>query len=820
MRDVDDHQEMNDNNNINNKRRSISAQEQQQQQQDPYNRNHHPRSSLTSSKKRKSGDNSNDPKNDMSFSPAWVSMQQSLQLLTPALPPFLSRDERYKLLRPHLAPQYILLHELDRGEYDFCVPVEKQLLVLVHSVESHYHTIWTVTLQDESGALVKAWIDPDFVQQQIQNPEDSCLRPGVVWLLTSGLSLSVAPNADEPDCKLERILLVQGSSVAQVWRPEHATNNSNNNDTELSSRERRDYLRWVERRKMITHQVMQAFQPSDDDDEEGDDDDAEPPAEYEMEVEDHTLVPRKLDKTKPSTPIIQVGTTSHSNIGATDRISGNGATAENNNNNWDQLLGGAGAPSTTANATPARPPSDQPAKVIPRPVLQSQQNNSFFRTPVTSQRGGSSITDETPTQVPGSSTSIIPGNNSIMDSLEKSTPNTQQTNSFRLPSLDTAASTSLTADDAFNTQGMNNVVTAVATNNPYARNMTKQQRIITATAASSTMSKLQLSTSTLSGSFGTQQQQKQTDTMSIMSQSQQNHPYNDNHISQQQHKQLNHDTTQESNSFLLPSATATASSLPSQFQSQACSLNTQQQLQQQRTAQSTVMMTKQPPPASRQRTTTSSQSTAPTQKPNISPRRPSLDKFANRPTSNKTTTAFGARLEQFANRPSGKTAATASPMREETASLPKSQKQTSPKASGGSSTKKKKRQAASTPKSSKKSKKATSKSPASVSSPNPTSTLWDTTPDESVLDQLLVEDDDEIENIAIGESTSKTTTMDDENPTKPLAVPPKENRPVPSEEDEVGGSQEILTQNAEGKTKSLFDVTNFEDFDFDALGDD
>ena len=157
---------------------------------------------------------------DVTFSPVWASMMQSLGLTSPHIPSHLSLEQRYRLLRPHFPSNYVLLYEIVRGEHDFCVANEDtRLLVLVHDVSSHiHHNIWTVELQDESGATVKAWMEPKHVQEQMEEHQGlSMIRPGVVWMLNK-VSMIAVPNEQEE--KVERMLLVSGRHVEQIWTPE------------------------------------------------------------------------------------------------------------------------------------------------------------------------------------------------------------------------------------------------------------------------------------------------------------------------------------------------------------------------------------------------------------------------------------------------------------------------------------------------------------------------------------------------------------------------------------------------------------------------
>jgi hypothetical protein len=158
---------------------------------------------------------------DVRFSPAWKSMMVSLHLKSPdEIQAGMTIQQRYEILRSSLPPEYVLLFEILRGDHDLCVQEPStRLLVLVRSVESHiHHNIWTVELQDESGATIRAWIEPKFVQEQMKEQVGlSMIRPGVAWMLRK-VSIIVVSNDQEE--KVERMLLISGKHVEQAWTPE------------------------------------------------------------------------------------------------------------------------------------------------------------------------------------------------------------------------------------------------------------------------------------------------------------------------------------------------------------------------------------------------------------------------------------------------------------------------------------------------------------------------------------------------------------------------------------------------------------------------
>jgi hypothetical protein len=177
---------------------------------------------------------------DVSFSPAWTCMQQSLDMCTPCIPSWKTAQERYQLLRNYVPSEYVLTFEILNGDYDFSIPDPHRLLVMVHSVESH-HTIWTVDLQDESGVILKAWMEPKYIQQQLQQQGASTIRPGVVWML-KGVSIMAVQNEQEE--RLERMLLISEKNVERIWTPEQAKQQD-------SPRAQREFLNWMEKRRAI-----------------------------------------------------------------------------------------------------------------------------------------------------------------------------------------------------------------------------------------------------------------------------------------------------------------------------------------------------------------------------------------------------------------------------------------------------------------------------------------------------------------------------------------------------------------------------------------
>jgi hypothetical protein len=136
------------------------------------------------------------------FSPAWVTMQCQLGFVTPSLPSHsvsFSPLHRYRLLRTHVPCQYLMIIDVLAGKADAWNnhrPVQQQaqqenddrkmmLLVLVQCIQSRLADhLWTVTLTDETGATIQAWMESATVRKEAEQPERSkFMRTGMVWLL-------------------------------------------------------------------------------------------------------------------------------------------------------------------------------------------------------------------------------------------------------------------------------------------------------------------------------------------------------------------------------------------------------------------------------------------------------------------------------------------------------------------------------------------------------------------------------------------------------------------------------------------------------------
>ena len=159
---------------------------------------------------------------NVGFSPVWTKMKEELGLATPQIPSGLSLEQRHRLLRQYKPSNYVLLYEIFRGDHELGVSrPDTRLLVLIHDVSSHiHHNVWTVELHDESGATIRAWMEPKYVQEQMKEHQGvSMIRPGVVWMLNKVSMIAVPDDQEE---KVERMLLISKRHVEKVWLPEQA----------------------------------------------------------------------------------------------------------------------------------------------------------------------------------------------------------------------------------------------------------------------------------------------------------------------------------------------------------------------------------------------------------------------------------------------------------------------------------------------------------------------------------------------------------------------------------------------------------------------
>ena len=223
---------------------------------------------------------------------AWSTMQQSLEIVTPYLPSHTQGDikRRYELLRPHLPSNCVLLLEILRGKHDVKMTKDADDLFLCVWVESidetnSHHGVFTVELRDETGAKIRAWIEPKFVKAELQkgaqnddkNTEKSkssmgVVRTGVVWMLRN-VSMIVFKNDNNNSntnnndnnnnnnnnnigrsslsSSITRMLVVSENNIKEVWTPEQHMAQTQPNEEDDSPEAQRKYLDWMEKRKAL-----------------------------------------------------------------------------------------------------------------------------------------------------------------------------------------------------------------------------------------------------------------------------------------------------------------------------------------------------------------------------------------------------------------------------------------------------------------------------------------------------------------------------------------------------------------------------------------
>ncbi len=194
---------------------------------------------------------------DTSMPAAWQAMQRSLAIATPYLPLSTRGNvtKRYELLRPHLSPNFLLLPEILSGNYDLkMMDPDLQLCVWVDTVEERnsHHGIYTVELKDETGATIRAWMEPNFVKQELEkaqkaNAEKGVVRVGVVWMLSNLSMIAIPANGNG---QVERMLVVSGKRILQVWTPE--SDHGQPTEEEDSPESQRKFLDWMEKRNALT----------------------------------------------------------------------------------------------------------------------------------------------------------------------------------------------------------------------------------------------------------------------------------------------------------------------------------------------------------------------------------------------------------------------------------------------------------------------------------------------------------------------------------------------------------------------------------------
>ena len=195
-------------------------------------------------------------------SPAWIAMQCDLRWVTPSLPTHFQVAERYQALRPHVPEQFTMIHELIKPPKDvpnpwFC----ENCMVLVSNIQgSTTANGWTVSLTDETGETLTAWIQPESIRNQLQRRSSnndssgsSWFRTGCVWWL-QGVTLFLSPQSSDTD-SLSYLLLVGEDNIRHVWTPA---------DGQALSDEA--YIEWMEKRRQIAveegdHETEQQITP-------------------------------------------------------------------------------------------------------------------------------------------------------------------------------------------------------------------------------------------------------------------------------------------------------------------------------------------------------------------------------------------------------------------------------------------------------------------------------------------------------------------------------------------------------------------------------
>jgi hypothetical protein len=271
-------------------------------------------------------DDDDEEQYDVSTPPAWMAMQRSLNIVTPYLPLWTrgNSQKRYERLRPHLPQNCILLPEILRGSHDLKIsddhpPNNLYLCVWVDSIEERnsHHGIWTVELKDETGATIRAWMEPNFVKEELQKAQQAeetssnkgVVRVGVVWMLTNVSMIAINTNNNNNSSSsssssssntnndnnnggvVERMLVVSRKHILRMWTPELDKAQNQPNEEEDSPEAQRKYLDWMEKRNALTIDNRNSGDKNDDDDDDADadDDDGSPEKEEDelMEEEGH-----------------------------------------------------------------------------------------------------------------------------------------------------------------------------------------------------------------------------------------------------------------------------------------------------------------------------------------------------------------------------------------------------------------------------------------------------------------------------------------------------------------------------------------------------
>ena len=215
------------------------------------------------------------------YSPAWTTMQIDYRWTTPSIPANVqSVEERAKLIRPHAPMSFWLISEIkDRldAAKEWNV-LDKNLMVLVEDVHEHHWLLWTVTLTDETGAKIHAWIDPNMVQeeqkhyfsangggnQNSKKGDDGSIakryiQVGYVWHLV-GCSVMLKQRTEEEmeedgpsenrspeeESSPERMLLIGSHNIKSVWTPD-----------DLNHVDDEKYVAWMEQRNTIGGEALE-----------------------------------------------------------------------------------------------------------------------------------------------------------------------------------------------------------------------------------------------------------------------------------------------------------------------------------------------------------------------------------------------------------------------------------------------------------------------------------------------------------------------------------------------------------------------------------
>jgi hypothetical protein len=316
--------------------------------------------SSNNTKKKNNGngnaDEDDEEQYDVSTPAAWTAMQRSLHMVTPYLPLWTrgNAQQRYERLRPHLPRNCILLPEILNGSHDLKLSSSsdhattttttdvdpdppntittnnknhylnhKYLCVWVDSIEEQnsHHGIWTVELKDETGATIRAWMEPNFVKEELQkaattsqqqqapaplertertsssslsnNNKAGVVRVGVVWMLAnvSMIAINTTDNSSSSNTTnnndatnntgfggggggvVERMLVVSRKHILRVWTPELDKAQHQPNEEEDSPEKQRNYLDWMEQRNALTTADNRNIPNNDDDDTDDDTDD-------------------------------------------------------------------------------------------------------------------------------------------------------------------------------------------------------------------------------------------------------------------------------------------------------------------------------------------------------------------------------------------------------------------------------------------------------------------------------------------------------------------------------------------------------------------